>query len=322
MTSERERFSRRGFFRVLAGEGQADGALPAYSLITYDGPVLTHAGRFYVQPGLTGQPPLINRHGWTLAVAGWDSRPQVLTYAELRALPAHGEMRTLVSRHRRPGGEQVGNAVWRGAYLRDLIPGLATATGYLRLGGRDGYATTIPLALAQEVLLAYEMNGALLPPEHGGPLRALVPGVYGGKSVRWLGEIALTDRPERGLRECLPAEDDLLPVRTFAQIMTPQPLAQVAAGTPVAVQGVAFAGGRRITRVEVSVDGGPWVLAALRPPESPYAWTQWYLHWMPELTGPVSFAARATDATGMTQPENAQGDAHAEPIHRVTLVVI
>ncbi|MBN2470961.1 MAG: molybdopterin-dependent oxidoreductase [Anaerolineae bacterium] len=311
----------------MAGDAQAAALpLPASSAITYDQPVLTHAGRFYRQPGLTGQPPQVERSTWTLTVSGGHSPPMSLSYAEVRALPASGEMRTLVSRWRQPGGEQVGNAVWRGVRLCDLVPlhepvplHEMRRAAYVRLSGLDGYATTIPAALAQDVLLAYEMNGALLPPAHGGPLRALVPGVYGGKSVRWLGAISLVEQPERGLRECQPGEDDLLPVRTFAQIMTPQPYAHIAVGMPVALQGIAFAGRRRITRVELSIDAGAWVPATLRPPDSPHAWTQWYARWVPELAGPVSIAVRAADETGVLQaPEDSP---QAEAIHRLPLVV-
>lgn len=237
-----------------------------------------------------------------------------LTHGDIMARAAVGDMRTLVNDNHRPGGEAVGNAVWRGCLLSELLRevGVLTQARYIQFEGADGYTTTLPLAyvMEQDVLLAWSMNGAQLPPEHGFPLRALVPGLYGAASTRWLTRITLLGELPRSRQEPL-----TLPlVRTFAQIMTPQPYAQLSLGTPVAIQGIAFAGGRPISQVEISVDGGPWTPSTLRPSESPHAWTQWYTLWTPELVGGVTLAVRALD-----DQDNRQG---AEPVHILSVEIV
>jgi DMSO/TMAO reductase YedYZ molybdopterin-dependent catalytic subunit len=295
--------SRRQFLRALTRSSAGDP--PAVSRITYDMPVVTHAGYFYRQPGLAGAPPAIDRHTWRLAVDGLVAQPLMLGYADLRARPARGEMRTLVSMARRLAGDQVGNAVWRGCSLAGLLAevGVQPDARFIVFEGADGYCTSVPLADGPGILLAYEMNGAILPPEHGFPLRALVPGRYGCKSPRWLTRIALAAQPRLSLWE---SEEGggwsaTARIKTFARIMTPRSHDGVRVGVPVAVQGIAFGGTRRIVAVAISVDGAEWVPVNLRPPDSPYAWTQWYIQWTPELPGACTLAVRATDETGFTQ---------------------
>lgn len=295
MTRKQQRYSRRGFFQTLTGHGMA--AKPVSSPVTYDDPVITHTGRFYRQPGRLGQPPQIDRFTWQLVIDGLVARPLTLAYDDLLDRPAVGDMRTLVNDRIQPGGEEIGNAVWRGCRLSHLLDetGILDTALAVRFEAADGYGITLPLdyVLAQDVLLAWSMNGAQLPLAHGFPVRVLVPGLYGMASVRWLTRITLLDLAD--------ASYELPVVRTFARIMTPQPYDSVSLNTPIAVQGIAFAGLRKIARMELSIDGGPWTPVTLRPPDSPYAWTQWYTLWTPELAGGVTLAVRATDDRGVVQ---------------------
>ena len=309
--------SRREFLRTVAGRSVAVDGQPVSSPVTYDHPVITHAGPFYRQPALTGQPPQVDRHTWVLTVQRDAGQFHTFTYADLLRLPARGEMRTLVNRYHQPGGEEVGNAIWRGVRLLDLLAaaGFQDGARAVRLSGLDGDTALIPYELARDTLLAYGMNGALLPAGYGFPLRALVPGMYDSFSVRWLSRITLAESSDT------PYLEPTMPVRTFAQIMAPQPGMQAAVGESLAIQGIAFAGGRAITAVELSLDGGPWVPVTLRPPDSPYAWTQWYTRWTPQLPGPLTIAVRATDSNGTTQMAARCGTAQAEGIHRLTIHV-
>jgi len=320
------RLSRRALLRLPIGdhvrdrarERAAEAAVSAG--ITFDSPVITPIGRFYRQLS-AGAPPAIDRRAWTLAVDGLVRRPLALTYDALRARPAAGDVRTLISAANPPGGGMIGNAAWRGCRLTDLLAeaGILPGATHLRLSAADGYSAAVALddpGLA-ETLLAYEMNGALLPAEHGGPLRALVPGLYGAASVRWLAQITVTGPADA-------SATGIPPVRTCAQIVTPRLHTMVAVGRPVAIQGVAFAGLRGIAAVEVSVDGGDWMPAILRAPDSPHAWTQWYTIWMPEAPGEYTIAARATDGAGHTQvrlagPDAGVDSAYADAIHWIVV---
>lgn len=324
--------SRRGFLQMLMGEpGSVAAAVHETACITYDTPVLTPTARFYHQFSLLNHPPTLNRHDWVCPVDGLIQTPLTLTYAELRARPAMGDVRTLVSMGNPAGGEQIGTAVWRGCSLRAVLEeaGIFPEAAVVRFESADGYCTDVPLAHIRQhdALLAYEMNGALLPPEHGFPLRALVPGLYGSKSPKWLTRISLVAAFRPGTWEGEPhGWSQAAVVKTLSQIRTPAPYAHVVAGQPVALQGIAFAGLRRVTRVEVSIDGGDWVPVTLRPPDSPYAWTQWYAVWTPEMTGPAEIAVRATDDAGFTQWRRAgvESDAHpdgTDALHSVTVYV-
>jgi DMSO/TMAO reductase YedYZ molybdopterin-dependent catalytic subunit len=291
--------SRRAFLRSLTGQAADMAALPfAADAVMYDTPVITPVGRFYVEAG-RGIPPAPVLADWRLAVDGLVGHSQQFTYDNLLALPAEGRMITLAHESDAPGGERIGNAMWRGFTLQALLDRVAIqpAAHYLNLACTDGYQVSLPMVDADpaDVLLAYSMNGARLPLTHGFPLRLLTPGVGSAWSVKWLARITAAAEPG-------PDHAAASGIRTRAQIMMPPPFGSVEAGQAVALQGVAFAGLRRITVVEVCIDGGPWMPVILRLPDSPAAWTQWYVYWTPALPGEYAITVRATDDTGESQP--------------------
>ena len=174
-------------------------------------------------------------------------------------------------------------------------------------------------ALAPDVLLAYEMNGAPLPAQHGHPLRLIVPGWYGMASVKWLSRIEVLDRPFEGYQNLVSyrrrrIEDeagvplDLMQVRSLmVPPGIPSFLPRTRHLTPghVTLEGRAWSGAGAIARVEVSVDGGStWSEAELDPAASAHAWRRWSFAWDATL-GEHELSARATDETGATQPETA-----------------
>ena len=143
------------------------------------------------------------------------------------------------------------------------------------------------------------MNDSMLPNEHGFPLRAIVPGIYGMMNAKWITEIEVTDQVYLGYWQQRGWSNDAR-IKTTSIIYYPTQNLQVTGTTPIA--GVAFAGDRGISKVEVSVDGGKtWNEGELKPPRSPYSWVLWAYQWTPTTTGTANIVVRATDGKGQLQ---------------------
>ena len=193
-------------------------------------------------------------------------------------------------------------------------------------------------ALRDDVLLAYECNGVPLPPQHGFPLRLLVPGWYGMASVKWLRSVEIVDAPFEGYQQNayrLRQESDELGVALTR--IDPRALV-VPPGSPDflsrrrflptgahLLEGRAWSGWGEVTRVEVTIDGGTtWQVAELEAAAGRFAWRRWTFPWTAE-TGLHVISARATDATGRTQPAeppwNRGGFANTSP-QRVEVLAV
>jgi sulfite oxidase len=214
------------------------------------------------------------------------------------------------------GAGAIGNAVWSGVRLRDLLlaAGVAPAARHVAFTGLDGvdadgrreaFGGSIPLARALEpdVLLAFEMNGEALPPEHGFPVRAVVPGYIGARSVKWLTSISVQPTPSESHFQ---TRDYALDGSPLGELPLNSAVCATGQGPTVVAEGYAVAGGsRRVERVEVSADGGQtWLPAALRGEDRPGAWRLWRAE-LELRPGPVELAVRAWDSAGATQPESA-----------------
>jgi DMSO/TMAO reductase YedYZ molybdopterin-dependent catalytic subunit len=161
-------------------------------------------------------------------------------------------------------------------------------------------------------MLATRMNDAPLPGLHGGPIRAIFPDRYATDSVKWLVRIVVLSRPFDGFyqqhRYRRATRDDSVGValgelRVQSEISRPTAGERVRRDGPVDVSGVAWGGHGGIDRVEVSVDGGAsFAEASFIDPKRPYCWRRWRWSWRPERAGPRLILARATDATGASQP--------------------
>lgn len=303
---------------------------------------ITANGRFYQRSHFPV--PTLRADTWRLAVRGRVASRLSLSLDDLRALPATtltttmecaGNGRVYLS-PRMPGVQwdlgAVGTAQWTGVRLRDVLeragvePGAVevvlqgadcgTLTEPGRTPGDIHYARSVPLAKAMEdVLLAYAMNGRPLTPDHGFPLRAVVPGWYGMAAVKWLTTLQVTDRPFQGFFQTVDyaywqRTDDLppqlVPLSTMlvkAQIARPAPHDAVVAGSSCEVTGAAWTGEGVVTRVEVSADGGAsWADADFLDPAGAGVWRRWRYSWrVPAHPGPVTLLARATDSAGRTQ---------------------
>ncbi len=289
----------------------ADGlSLPAdVRALLQSSPVrVTPNGAFYVQT--YDRVPQVDAGKWRLNIGGLVERPFSLDYEELLSLPSVLTMRTLECIGNPVGGSLIGNAIWRGVSLAAVIrragvqDGPSTASGRASrviMAAADGYETSVPLetALHPDSLLVYEMNGVPLPAAHGYPVRLLFAGRYGQKQPKWLTDIELSDNANhRGTWERKGWSNDAF-VRVNSRIEAPRSGLPLAAGEQ-RIAGVAFAGARPITTVEVLVNGAVVGTAELNQAPSPLTWTQWRLRWQGG-PGQWDLEARATDDSGATQ---------------------
>ncbi|MGV3722912.1 MAG: molybdopterin-dependent oxidoreductase, partial [Actinomycetota bacterium] len=193
----------------------------------------------------------------------------------------------------------------------------------------------IATARRPEVLLAYRMNGAELPVDHGFPVRAVAPGWYGMASIKWLTRIVVTDQPFDGhfqtvdyayyvRRNGLPTRVPLAEMQVKSQIARPAPGQMVAAGRPTQVFGAAWTGSDAdIQRVEVSTDGGAsWANARLQGKSVRGAWRLWEHEWASPRPGNVTLKCRATDSRGRTQPVERDPDRDNYMINHVLSVPV
>jgi DMSO/TMAO reductase YedYZ molybdopterin-dependent catalytic subunit len=287
--------------------------------------------------------PAVDPATWALEVAGAVARPLRMTLADLQQrAPASGRVLLECAGNGRARFEPrpvsqpwlveaVGSADWGGTALAPLLQeaGISTdavdvvftgADHGVERGVEQDYARGMPVAeaLRPEALLAWSMNGTPLPPQHGAPLRLVVPGWYGMAQVKWLTRIEVLEEPFTGYqnvtayRMATAAGDPGEPVSRirprallappgFPDFMTRERF--LPAG-PVQLSGRAWSGRAPVTRVEVSTDGGQtWSDAALSPadPAHPWAWRSWTCNWDAE-PGPAELLVRASDETGETQP--------------------
>jgi Oxidoreductase molybdopterin binding domain/Mo-co oxidoreductase dimerisation domain len=230
----------------------------------------------------------------------------------LKALPSYEAYVTFTCISNEIGGDLIGNAMWKGVSLHHLLE-LARVKAEARkviFRADDGYSTGVPFerCLRPQTFLAYELNGKALPDKHGFPLRAVIPGYYGMKQPKWLTEIDVVAADYQGYWEQRGWADDVV-VKTMSRIDVPPHRGEVPASGAV-IAGIAFAGERGITQVEVSVDGGKtWHEAQLKPALSPYSWVLWATELAFPQDGEYPLAVWATDGQG-----NLQEDRLSEPL--------
>ncbi len=311
---------------------------------------LTPTDQFYVRNHFPT--PAVDPAAWSLAVSGAVERPVSLSLGELRsmrsttfaaAMECAGNGRVFYEPAREGLQWQsgaVGNADWTGVLLRDVIEraGLRGDALEVVLVGADkgvvdggkktaspgpiAFARSLPLAKAMSdgVLLAYQMNGETLTPDHGYPLRAVIGGWFGMAWVKWLTAVHVVERPFMGYWQARDyfrwdrslGEPSLVPLDEMevkSQIARPVAGSLVPAGRPVRVFGAAWSGEAPIREVEVSTDdGATWSLARLLEPESRFGWRLWEFAWTPPAEGRHLLRCRARDAAGREQPMAQQHD--------------
>jgi hypothetical protein len=174
-----------------------------------------------------------------------------------------------------------------------------------------------------EILVAYRLNGAALPDNHGFPARLLIPGHYGMKGPKWLDSIELAAAVEDGYW-VQQGWDRNAVVRTTARFDVPTDGSLLRMNAPASLAGVAFAGVRGVRTVEWTSDGGKtWSPADLEPPLSPLTWVRWRATWTPDRQGGFGLMVRARDGTGQVQtPDNMPSfPSGATGYHQITVDV-
>ncbi len=288
--------------------------------------------------------PRIDPAHWSLTIDGLVQRQLKLTLEALKARP-----KTVIEAVHQCCGSpmeptvptrRVSHVRWGGVDLATLLAdaGISPDARFLWSYGLDGgdfagahcdwYLKDLPLERLQAggVLLAYELNGAPLPAEHGCPVRLVVPGYYGTNSVKWLWRLQLADRRAEGMfvsklyndtldaAEVTAGQPARRPVWAVAPeliIVAPAPDAEIARGEPVEIWGWAWSF-RGAARVEVSTDGGATFRATALEPRHGWSWQRFSLSWRPESSGETLLSARAFDATGASQPaDGARNAIHA-----------
>jgi DMSO/TMAO reductase YedYZ molybdopterin-dependent catalytic subunit len=252
--------------------------------------------------------PRVDVRLWHLEVNGLAQNRATYRFADLKGFPAVEQETTLMCISNGLDAGLMSNAVWKGVALRDLIDPASPLSNVarVRLYGVDNYTDTIPLekALEPTTLLAYEMNGAPLPDRHGYPLRAIVPGYFGEKHVKWLTRIELAGAGAKGFYEAQGWGPNFV-VPTRSRIDVPNYNAQFSLGQlrdPIQLKGVAFGGDRGISRVEISDDDGEtWDEAKIDYPGTKLTWALWSYDWRPDEADDYTLVVRATDGEGAVQ---------------------
>lgn len=247
----------------------------------------------------------LNQEEWRLFITGKVKEPVSMGWRDIVNRMPFDQAVTLMCIDTLPGGDSLGNAMWRGISLKQLLLDVGADQDIARdviFRAADGYHDSIPFsrAMQDDVMLAYLMNGEKLPKEHGFPLRLIVPGLYGIKNVKWITEIEVYNGDYQGYWQRRGWTDEGR-IKIFSRIDFPghyQPLR----GAEHEVRGIAFGGPETISRVEVSLDGEKtWQSAELDEPVSPYTWVIWRYRWRPSQPGKYRISVRASDVTGKRQ---------------------
>jgi DMSO/TMAO reductase YedYZ molybdopterin-dependent catalytic subunit len=252
-------------------------------------------------------PPRIDGDRWRLRTGGLVDSPREFTLQEFRdRYPPMHQFITLACISNPVGGDLVGTTRWTGTSLRNLLPdfGLKPEASHLKITSADDFYEVVSLQTIRDdprVMLAHAWDGLPLTAVHGYPLRIYFPNVYGMKQPKWIESIEAIDRWEAGywvvrgwsrtaIMKATSVIDTVATDRTFSQ----------GGQMLVPIGGIARAGDRSISRVELQVDDGPWQEAELRIPLSQLTWVIWRLNW-PFAADRHTFTVRCTDGQGVAQ---------------------
>jgi sulfite oxidase len=289
--------------------------------------------------------PRVNMNDWRLKVDGEVATPLTMTMEDVKRLPTV-ELVSVVEcagngrgfyRPSMPGLQWahggVGNGRWRGVRLADVLEraGVKDSARDILFNGADvpigtmpDFRRSIPIkkALDSNTLLAYDMNGEVLPVAHGFPLRVVTPGWAGDSWIKWVTSISVLDKEDEGFwmkrayrqpgrpvepGTAVPLEqtEPVTSLRVKSVIAAPLDGSHVVNSRPVTINGVAWSGDAGpVTAVDISVDGGrSWRPAALkRDQRTQFGWRQWEYRWTPTREAYYIILSRARDAAGNTQP--------------------
>jgi len=269
-------------------------------------PELTPLERHY-RIDINTIPPKVNGQQWRLQIAGLVEKPLALTLQELERYEPMHQFVTLSCISNPVGGDLIGTTRWTGVSLQQLLPALqlAPSATHLKIRSTDSFFEVISLDAIKadrRIMLVYSWDGVPLKREHGYPLRIYIPDLYGMKQPKWIESIEATDHWEpgywvqRGWNKVAQMHATSV-IDTVAVDMTIIGADQRKA---VPIGGIAHAGTRGISKVEVQVDDGPWEQAKLRTPLSELTWVIWKYDW-PFQSGKHTFTVRCYEGNGTPQ---------------------
>jgi DMSO/TMAO reductase YedYZ molybdopterin-dependent catalytic subunit len=286
---------------------------------------LTPIDRFFLRSHL--EIPKLDPAKHRVQIGGWVERPYSLSRDDLVRMTPVTHPVTFECSGTSVGGGMLSTGEWSGPLMGPLIERARPRSGAVEvvMEGADAgldelvpvpvqYARSFPLEVLKSVpaLIALTLNSRTLPPEHGFPARAILPGLYGVQHVKWLSRLTVVPRPFHGfyqtqryvamvrVQEGVQVRE-ILRQRIKSQIARVAPRPEAGAGTYRAT-GAAWSGGEGIRKVEVSTDGGrTWNPAEIAESHGPYAWSLWRYDWVP-AAGTHEIVVRATDGAGRSQP--------------------
>jgi DMSO/TMAO reductase YedYZ molybdopterin-dependent catalytic subunit len=252
-------------------------------------------------------PPAIDGAAWRLKVGGLVERPLELTMEQLRAYEPLHQFVTLACISNPVAGSLIGTTRWTGVSLQRLLPDLRLMpmASHLKLSSADRFYEFVALDAIRSdarVMLAYDWDGVPLTIKHGFPLRIYIPDLYGMKQPKWIQSIEAVDQWEPGywVKRGWDRTARMKATSVIDTVSVDMMLSQADATTRIPVGGIAHAGARGISKVEVRVDNGPWSEARLRAPLSDTTWVVWRYDW-PFQPGNHTFTVRCVDGAGAAQ---------------------
>ncbi|HEY2795569.1 MAG TPA: sulfite oxidase [Micromonosporaceae bacterium] len=292
---------------VLPTPSVTPSALPPDAAVSGQTPFVTANGDFYrIDTAISV--PQVDPTTWTLKIHGMVDKPITLTYDQLLKRPMIERYITLCCVSNPVGGNLIGNSLFQGVPLKDLLEEAGPHASADQIVGRsiDGFTAGSPTSVVmdgRDAMLAVAMNGQPLPVEHGFPVRVVVPGLYGYVSAtKWVTELEFTTFASFDAYWVPRGWSAMGPIKTESRIDTPLDGTSKRAGT-ITVAGVAWAQHRGISKVEVRVDDNDWQTATLDAVPSTDTWRQWRWDWAASA-GQHQLQVRATDNAGQTQTAN------------------
>ncbi len=283
----------------------------------------------HYQVYLRTEPTFIDIATWSLPIIGLVDNPLVLTLDDImHNYESRDQYVTLSCISGRIGTTLISTTWWTGVSLQKILADVQpqSAARYLIITWGDGFYETVDLDLIasdERIMLAYAWDGEPIPFDHGFPLRIWIPDRYGMKQPKWITGIEVTDEYQEGYW-VERGWDEVAQVKATS-VIDPIVVDYIIDKNDkklVPVGGIAFAGVRGISKVEVRVDGGPWELAQLRAPLSETTWVIWRYDW-PFHEGEHTFEVRCAEADGTPQIEEKQGNRpdgasgiHSQKTHR------
>jgi DMSO/TMAO reductase YedYZ molybdopterin-dependent catalytic subunit len=252
-------------------------------------------------------PPVVNEAAWRLKVGGLVEQPLAYTLDQLRGYEASHQFITLSCISNLVGGDLIGTTRWTGVSLKRLLPEfkLRPNATHLKIYSADGFYEVVPIEAIHaddRLMLAYAWDGVPLTAPHGFPLRIYIPDRYGMKQPKWIDSIEATDHWEPGywVVRGWDREARMKATSVIDTIAVNMMIGNAGQGMRVPVGGIAHAGVRGVSKVEISVDGGAWQPAELRTPLSGQTWVIWRYDW-PIQKGKHTLTVRCFDGAGTPQ---------------------